>query len=363
MIKDNSFFYISKLKGIQEPLDLNYIKKQIEEQDKLNAQKKFDYLYSLLHPESSKGCRLPSSVSIGCTTYQLNGEFIDEAPSSIDDCWALNPFFLSSTDCIGEPIVPKKEYSDEGQYYPPFTIPNRETCPGTFWRNQTRETTKDGDVAFFQRPIGQCINSIYDRYRLVSASLTVTSISNMYRKSGVIWGGISFTSSDVIGMRPDNINDEQMSSPNPDFKDVYHNDKNLDGYREVNNWEGLRFLYYPIDPSMEEFVNVFGAKELSLLDTEKISYYTTSTFYRAVFRCPYKNIYKGKFFWFLRQKETQNVGNVSLKFNLCANFECIPKIDFMKYIRLDKSTCTTLSEFKKIQIFEQVRKASVMKNK
>lgn len=350
------------MKGIQEPLDLNYIKKQIEEQDKQKSQKRFDYLYSLLHPESSKGCRLPSSVSIGCTTYQLNSEFIDIAPAGVDMCWVLNPFFLSSTDCIGEPIMPKKEYEEGGEYYPPFTIPSIQECPGTFWRNQTNSTTQDAEFAFFPRCINQCIDSIYDRYRLVSASLTATNMGNMYHKAGTLWGGISFAASDVIGMRPDNINGALVSSPNPDFQDLYRNDKNLEGYREVNSWEGLRLIYYPIDPSMEEFVNVFGAKELGLLDTEKITYYLLGNkTQRPVFRCPYKNIYKGKFFWYMRRLLTQVAGDMYLKINLCANFECIPKVDFMKYIRLDKSVCTTLTGLKKMQILEQVRHSSVMK--
>jgi hypothetical protein len=223
-----------------------------------------DYMAALLHPESAKGCKIPSRMPIPSSSFQLHSSYLATTNSSGNAAFAYNPFFLGTAG-----------------------------TGGTFFFNNNAGLNGQGSSAFFSSTnILQNIPSVYSRYRVVSASMTVKYIGRLDIVQGVLGGAIMYQT-DVTNTVFGTI--EPELSRFGDFniaQDAYY-------YQEHMALNGLRMLYFPLDSSYENYVDVGSDKPGFLM---------------------YGYVYGGV------------PSSSSYKIDVYVNYECIPDPAFLNYI-------------------------------
>lgn len=266
---DNKVFIMDKLSGLKnslnnDTLNLSYIKKQIDDISKFKNMQNYDYLNDLLEPETRKGVKIPTDIPIPSCSFQLHDIFITQTNASGNFAVVLNPCFLASTSMQGETHDIPQEY--QSSIYTGKQVILRSWASSMFRNSNVSLDGVNESENWITRNIGQTIPPVYSKYRLVSAAVHVQYLGDLTEASGIIGGAIVFDEDPVIGCDYGVKDGDSFWSCDitPQIKrySIFQNIRQSAYYQENNCLEGLRMLYFPIDNSYEEFVDVFDGHTL-----------------------------------------------------------------------------------------------------
>lgn len=342
---------ITKLNDLKNELNsstinLKSIQKQIKDINSFNETQNYSYLNSLLYPEKSKGCKIPSQIPVPSTTFQLKSSF------QIKQQWGfeagkrfgvlINPFFLANNS-VRETVFKyvNEDFGNEVKY----SLGYASTCwvaniPGTEW--------VDSVNAF------QTIDDVYEKYRLVSACIKVKYIGSLENVSGEIGGAIFTISTNAIGGNC--YEDGELAAPSSQgygLEKYFDIDYALDSIYSLRSTplEGLRMLYFPLDNSFEEYQKVFGKDDFSHKGDVNTEYQIPR--YEAL-----KGAIKNGFYWFIWFDNVPEKG--PFLFEMCCNFECLPKPSFLNFIPTSLDIYPISIDLKK-QILKEVQNKALDK--
>ena len=183
-----------------------------------------EYLRALLYPERSKGAKIPSTIPVPSSSFQLRSSVTVSTNATGNAAIIFNPFHLEVT----------------GSTTSTFYVNNNATLTGAA-----------SDNNFLPVNIGQTIPPVYNEYRLVSASIVVKYVGRLDIVQGVIGGSIIFDNSIIASNRTlpaANANLQKYGDFNIAM-DSYYTQENL-------SLNGMRCLYFPIDVTYEQYYPV-----------------------------------------------------------------------------------------------------------
>lgn len=296
-----------------------------------------NYIDNLLYPETRKGVRIPSKVPLPTTTYNLRYTTYF-TPNIYGNLliW-LNPCFLASDNVPGTYLYTDQQ-SYDGLWHIGLYVGNPANCG---YNNQLALDGKTKGLSFTYRDSGSTIKDIYSSYRLVSGSVSLRYIKEYINASGTMGGCIIANETNQIGKRyyEEHVQRwDQLRPYNPNGNFVTYMPTVISQYtdfmyirngmynQENSLLEGLRMLYFPLDNSFEEFTPVFSKE---MVKSQYIS--------NAEFKNPYKVIeseVNTGFNWFMYVQNGPSEEN-SIEMNVCLNFECLPKSEYLSYIPVD----------------------------
>lgn len=205
----------------KDQIDMAEVEHLADVLNHMKEEDQHDYLESLIRPEISKGCKIPTNIPVPSASFQMHNS-ITFAPNSAGHAAILfNPFFLSSNSTN----------------YSTLYINNNAALTGN--------TVSDH---FLARDIGQTIPAVYNEYRLVSASVVVRYIGRLDIVQGVIGGAIVFDSnvgSTIVDGTTTNANLAKYGNFNL-AQDSYY-------FQENMTLNGLREIYFPLDTTFEQY--------------------------------------------------------------------------------------------------------------
>lgn len=308
-----------------ENLNLDEVENAVDALKMYNAESEYTYLNNLLHPEKDKGVKIPSAIPVPSCAFQLHNTVTLSTNSSGNLAFVFNPFFLydkaniSTVNGVNNVIV-------QPNFCSSFWFNNDETLTGQAPNNN-----------FNPLNIGQGIPSVYDQYRLVSASVVVRYIGRLDWVSGVIGGAIMFNDSRHIG---ENFtltleNNPAISGTSNSTNDLakYGNfDLAMDSFYHQENLsvEGLRQLYFPIDGSFEDYVKLWSA---GLAGSGYNIAATESSITSTISVTSDEDYYKSGFNFFtyvMGAPANQNC----FKVDIYCNYECLPNAEYLNYMPL-----------------------------
>lgn len=268
----------------KDKIDLNKFNDIVDALIYLKKEQEADYFTYLIRPEKSKGCKIPSQIPIPTASFQLRQSINIATNASGNAAIAFVPFHLGAA---------------------PSSI-------GTFYVNNDVGLSGTSSSNFFtSRDIGQVIPAVYSSYRLVSGSIIAKYTGRLDSVQGVIGGGILFDAT-IAGTAYGSVNANLAKYG--DFNIVQ------DAYFQQENHliSGIREIYFPLDPSYENYQSL--------------------------------NITKQGFLQFIYVSGGPPSSNV-LKVDIFLNFECLPDASFLNYIPTSVSTTPTQNKD------EMIRKA------
>lgn len=317
-IDDADLVVISKLNNLrnslsQEHLNVSYIKQQIEELSSFNQNQNYAYLTSLLCPEKSRGCKMPSQVPVPSCSFQLHNSITLTTNASGNVAFIMNPCFLASESIIESTVV-----VGETQY----AIKNFVTSAWVNNSNTLTGSSEDNNwvpVNFFQT-----LPDVYDQYRLVSASLVIRYIGRLDETRGQIGGAIFYDELPTMGGQVQAASAAVANTGSPLLAKYGIFDYALDAFYSKTNMtlEGVRMLYFPIDNSYEEYTKVMNNSVLTVEDALIND--------KVVFN-PAHDYYKGTFNWFFWAQGCP-AGTACFKADIYCNYECLPNAKFLNYM-------------------------------
>ena len=336
---------LSKLNNLKDSLssdriNVNTIKRQIKEINDFDQSQNFIYLNTLLHPEKSRGCKIPSQVPVPSCAFQLHNCVTVTTNSRGCVGVVFNPFFLANEDLLGQNI----------------TNINQTTVTNTFithyltslWVNNSETLTGfSDDDNWVPTNISQVIPSVYDSYRLVSASMVVKYIGRLDAVQGRIGGAIIYDDICTMGGKLQRTNgDYDPTDPGtdtmcPELAKYGNFDYIMDSYYHQDNncLEGVRELYFPIDNSYEDYVKCMNIDDVEAQATPNVGVrYTIAP-----------NFYKGSFNWCFYGMGCPVNANC-FKIDIYCNFECLPKAKFLSYMPISINPYVLPAEEKRRQI-------------
>ena len=321
-----------------EKLDFTKINNAVDALQAYNSKNEYRYLNNLLHPEKCKGVKIPSQIPVPSCSFQLHNCITVRTNSSGNLAMMFNPFFLGKTpdsDKIpnGNIHVPGSEltynYNLGYEFLTSFFINNDDSLigntPNDKWSNVN---------------IGQLIPAVYDQYRLVSASVVVKYIGRLDYTSGVIGGSVVFDETTQIGGRfieefqADEGGAVTKATHNniPEFLNKYGNfDLAMDAFYHQENLclQGMRCLYFPVDPSYEEYTRLMNPNLIQV--SGKLGVLNS---YKAVSDENYLKNGFNNFIYVLGAP----ANTACFKIDIYCNFECLPSSSFLNYLPLSMST-------------------------
>lgn len=303
----------------REEIDINKIENIIEALKQLTSENEYDYLFSLIHPENSKGCKIPSPIPVPSCSFQLHNTVTLQTNDKGNLCFLFNPFFLYDSNL-------------HNTMYDGNSI---QFATSLFVNNNDSLTGSAPDVNFFPVNIGQGIPNVYNQYRLVSASLVVRYIGRMDITSGVIGGAIIFDDGIYSGYKTS----AAISMPQ-DISKYGNFDLAIDSFyhQETNSVNGLKEIYFPLDNTYEEYQKLYAD-----LTNQNNSF---------------KGLTKNGF-----QQMVYVIGapqsSSCFKVDIYCNFETLPNASFLNYIPLSVSPKCLSNQVKKDTI-EFVQKKPIM---
>ena len=308
----------------REEIDINKIENVFEALKQLTSENEYDYLFSLIHPENSKGSKIPSPIPVPSCAFQLHNTVTLQTNSRGNLAFLFNPFFLYDTE------LTKQTYTIDGTettllYASSLYVNNSETLTGS-----------DFDDNFMPVNIGQGIPNVYNQYRLVSASLVVRYIGRMDITSGVIGGAIIFDDNIYSGAKYGNA----VSRAGQDTAKYGNFDLAIDSFyhQETNSVNGLKEIYFPLDNTYEEYQRLY----LNIKDNDN----------------SFKGLTKNGF-----QQMVYVIGapanSSCFKVDIYCNFETLPNASFLNYIPLSVSPKCLSNQMKK-ETIELVQKKPIM---
>ena len=322
-----------------EKLDFTKINNAVDALQAYNSKNEYRYLNNLLHPEKCKGVKIPSQIPVPSCSFQLHNCVTVRTNASGNLAIMFNPFFLGKTP-DGTDRVPDSQvrientegfydYSAGYDFLTSFFINNDDSLtgntPNTNWSNVN---------------IGQLIPAVYDQYRLVSASVVVKYIGRLDTTSGVIGGSVVFDESTQMGGRffeEYRVNEggelhRDIRNVIPDFLYKYGNfDLAMDAFYHQENLclQGMRCLYFPVDPSYEDYTRLMNVNLIQLSGKHGNAYS-----YRATTGEDYLKNGFNNFIYVMGAP----ANTACFKIDIYSNFECLPSSSFLNYLPLSMST-------------------------
>ena len=370
--------YVGKLNNsnnIKDPnaMKMDEIEKKISEMKRFDEKRNYDYRNTLMWPEKSKGCKIPSKVPVPTCTYQWKGSYVMSTSSNNTDVRGvrivyLNPFFMGSVQGLAKGTV-KGIPVDQFDSRKPYLRPEYNVAvlrPFITPYGMTDGALRRIAPAWSGLPCNMDIPDVYERYRLVSASITISYTRKAVTEAqGIIGGGVLQLVDKYLGMYVNSVDaaafNANVVQPNIFFDkldDVFN--MNLLYRQEGSLLDGLRMIYFPQDNSYEQFYKV-------LYDPSDIVYaggmkgYNSSTDYYTYPMFKLKDgIRKDGFGWLIYIVE---VGTTTKYFNLdyCFNYECIPKAELLNFIHVSVNPMPNLPIEVYRKIIEEVRGKCVQK--
>jgi hypothetical protein len=322
-----------------EKLDFDKIQNAVDALQVFNSKNEYSYLNNLLHPEKCKGVKIPSPIPVPSCSFQLHNCITARTNSIGNLAIMFNPFFLGkvpdSSDKIPagqirvENVDGLYNYSAGYSFLTSFFINNDDSLTG----NAPNENWSNVNI-------GQLIPAVYDQYRLVSASIVVKYIGRLDNTSGVIGGSVVFDESTQLGGRffeEYQVNEggeyhKDVHNIIPEFLHKYGNfDLAMDAFYHQENLclQGMRCLYFPVDPSYEDYTRLMNANLIQLSGK-----YGNLTSYRAISSEDYLKNGFNNFIYVMGAPANTSC----FKIDIYCNFECLPSSSFLNYLPLSMST-------------------------
>lgn len=254
-----------------QTIDLNKFKTVIEALEELRKLQDKEYLKALMYPEKTRGCKIPSAIPIPSSSFQLKNSFYVTTNALGNACVVCNPYNLASSAGNLSTVYVNNDASLDG------------VSSSNFFKSVNA---------------GQSIPSVYNQYRLVSASVIAKYVGRLDIVQGLIGGAIVFDQS---------ITPSAIGSINPSLQK--YGDFNLaqDAFFQQENYtlQGMREIFFPLDNTWEQYIPV---------DTSKNGF--------------------GFLFYILGAPPSSNI----FKFDVYFNMECLPDVTFLNYIPTSVST-------------------------
>jgi hypothetical protein len=320
---------------------INKIKKIVDYKN----EDKIKYLNSLLNPEQYKDVKIPSTIPIPSCTYSFHTNFIAQPDDNGVFRYIINPNFLykkrlselnANNQYVTEDgtIIDSSfigyakgyysiDYLSSGvQFNKLYDGVDKESFPGSLQSNSIN--------------LKQYIPDIYLKYRLVSASVIIKYIDKLEKSSGILGGTIVIDKLDQIFGHGTVKPAKDIHSYIGEIMDKnickYYDIKlirNTFYYKEVNCIDGLKLVYFPIDNTYEEFVDVIDIDDITSFNVYSAGEkWGVGNIPRFNFKL--NNNYKGGFyFYFFTEGGTPST---KYKVDLYCNFECLPNLDKFNYL-------------------------------
>ena len=325
--QDKSIFLIQKLNQLNKtlsnaPIDLTYLRSEIEELSGYEEKADCEYLDSLLNPEIHKGAKIPSAKPTPTCSFQISGSQKIKTYSSGVRSIVWNPFVLPSESFPGSAIE-DKGYKG-GATSPRHIVLTDFLHTGTAAYNDYTRGWQGYLFTYY-------VPDVFSHFRLVSAAITFEFADEIKTASGVIGGGVLAKDTRHAFLRYKSSSKVNQYYSYTQTFDQWANfnsfmNSNLFYKKEYSVLEGLRMLYFPLSTSFYEFKKVLTGPE----DIERIEHVRSGNEWRPVFVLKPDVIQTGFIWCFYASFPTQKVYNLLMKYFL--NFECIPKPKFLSYI-------------------------------
>lgn len=356
--QNNSIFIIDKLNDLKNDLnrstiDINRIRKEINEISKLKTADIYDYQRTLIDPIKHKGVKIPSDKPVPSLTFQMHNVtnfFIHSTYGA--NTFFCNPWFLASEKALGKkyPFPPSnytyETYGSASMYFYCNSTSYKGTEKSVHWECTERFT--------------QVVPDIFAKYRVVSACLQIRYIGPIEDIKGVIGGGISFINTNCVAMKIKRNtygqNWEYMALRNPDIRDAEYSVQNLImnmyGWKEYPLLDGLQLTYFPLDESFEEYKVPYDGHVL-LSERNKGGGFDIRIS---------DDYFKPGFNWLIYIKGgpyiQADVNN--MKIDLYVNYEVIPKPELLNYMPMEITVYQTNKKLLK-EFRDDARKKAVKK--
>ena len=329
----------------------------------INNNDKYQYLNALLNPEKSKNIKMPSKIPIPSCTFQLHETKI---LSGNNFRIMFNPFFLYDKRIIDDTGYYDVFYGPYGEqnywqtgpeyigfYKPIFFTTLVEIFKELSWREDSIQTR--------YIDINQGLPHLYSKYRLVSASITVKYVGSMETSNGIIGGAIITEDSNYVSshmqMIVDNDGIIEGTSQNRMFYKYYDYNLVLNSlYHQQNKCiDGIRLIYFPLDNSYEEFVDVFTPKNVK--ETGFILNYKNVENAYIIGDKNFKNAFN--FYIYILNDFGSDIQN-KYKLDVYCNFECLPFTEYINFLPINLDI-SYISENDKKKIIEFIQNKPIMK--
>lgn len=213
-------FYNSINKDV---IDMEEVQLMVNMLKQIKGKQTDNYLTDLLYPEFAENAKIPVDFPIPTSSFQLHQNFGITTNTLGNFALIMNPFYLEAA-----------------------AIP---ASTATFLNVDVSLTGIASSNFFAGLNAGTTIPlTIYQRYRVVSASIQIRYIGRLDASSGILGGAITFEDipNGTIGVAPGAL----ARYGNFSFiEQSYYNTR-------ANSLDGLRLLYVPVDQSAALFQNV-----------------------------------------------------------------------------------------------------------
>lgn len=309
-------------------IDLDKFKNIIQKLYYFNQVQKFHYLDYLLHPEFSKGCKIPSSIPVPSSSFQMHNTITLQTNSLGNLAFMFNPFFLYDSLSLQNPFYEEVEQQGEkpNQYYTDYFT--------TLFVNNDENLTGSSSSNYFKPVnINQGIPNVYGSYRVVSASIVVKYIGRLDHCSGVAGGAIIYDDFLHLGGYVHSDNEPNPFLTSTPLLAKYGNfDLAMDSFYHKENYslDGIREIYFPLDDSFDDYRTTFKSHPtFTTIETNP-----SSVLAHALL--PNKDYLKSGFnFFFYVSGAPPNAG--SFKLDIYINYECLPNAEFLNYMPVSES--------------------------
>lgn len=193
----------------------------------MKNEQEWDYLNALVHPEKAKGAKIPSTIPIPSSSFQLHNSIQVTTNASGNACIMFNPFYLGTAGTLS-----------------------------TLYVNNNAGLTGSASSNFFiPTNIGQTIPAVYNEYRAVSASIVVKYVGRLDIVQGVIGGAIVFDQNITA-------NDYVAAAANANLAKYGDFNLAMDSFYTQENLtlNGIRELFFPLDNTFEQYTTCGTAK-------------------------------------------------------------------------------------------------------
>jgi hypothetical protein len=203
-----------------EEIDIGGIKNVIDAIELSKKVQTHEYLDTLLHPERTRNSKIPSTMPIPTSSFQLKQSISITTNALGNAAIAINPFYLGSTN-VDSTIYVNNNVGLTGQSASNFFL-----------------AVNAGQTAI---PA-----NVYNQYRLVSGSVTCKYVGRLDGVRGLIGGAIAFDQTatpTAFGFAATSL------AKYGDFNTTQ------DAFFQQENFSlhGIRELYFPLDNNYEEY--------------------------------------------------------------------------------------------------------------
>lgn len=329
--------------NIQKKEDINEIINNIEKITEEESKEGKTYLNSLLYPEKYKNVKIPSEYPIPSCTYSFHDSYIFDVKRNFQ--LMFNPFFLYKDkmyngyygkyiDLNGD-VYEGDSAPSKGKYYNVFYLSSFFSFDDTNVREGGREIFP-GSLQINVAGFRQLVPDIYIKYRLVSACVILKYIDKTEKAGGIIGGSIITEKTNYIGgsgkVLVDGISKQGMFVPkelakyydlNLVRKSIYN--------KEVECLDGIKLVYFPIDNSYEEFVDIIDyddVKDVGIYDAG-----LERSGNRFLLDMKLNNNYSSGFYFYVYAEGATPY--TKYKVDLYCNFECLPNLNKFNYLSVN----------------------------